>query len=213
MIFKDRSEAGLKLAAKLEKYRAQPQAVVVGLARGGVVVAHAVAQVLHLPLDVIVIRKVGAPDQEELAIGAVDEEGDGFLNEAIIHSLNIRPEYVQKEVDRQKKIAGERAALYRKDKKKIDIEGKTVIVVDDGIATGASVRAALLGLKKQGAEKIVLAVPVAAADSLKSLSKEVSETVCLYDPSDFMAVGQFYQKFNQTSDEEVMMLLSGFNIR
>src|SRR5579862_7221325 len=112
MIFKDRSEAGLKLAAQLEKYRAQPQAVVVGLARGGVVVAHAVAQVLHLPLDVIVIRKVGAPDQEELAIGAVDEEGDGFLNEAIIHSLNIRPEYVQKERAQQKKIAQERAALY-----------------------------------------------------------------------------------------------------
>lgn len=213
MIFKDRHEAGLKLAAKLENYRAQPQTVVMGLARGGVVVAHAVAQVLHLPLDVIIIRKVGAPDQEELAIGAVDEEGDGFLNEGIIHALNIRPEYVQKEIDRQKKIAGERAALYRKGKKKVDIEGKTVIVVDDGIATGASVRAALLGLKKKGAEKIVLAVPVAAADSLKSLSKEVSETVCLYDPSDFMAVGQFYQKFNQTSDEEVMMLLGGFNIR
>ena len=104
MIFKDRHEAGLKLAAKLEKYRAQPQTVVVGLARGGVVVAHAVAQVLHLPLDVIVIRKVGAPDQEELAIGAVDEEGDGFLNQGIIHALNIRPEYVQKEVDQQKKV-------------------------------------------------------------------------------------------------------------
>lgn len=213
MIFKDRHEAGLKLAAKLEKYRAQPQTVVVGLARGGVVVAHAVAQVLHLPLDVIVIRKVGAPDQEELAIGAVDEEGDGFLNQGIIHALNIRPEYVQKEVDQQKKVAGERAALYRKGKKKIDIEGKTVIVVDDGIATGASVRAALLGLKKKGAKKVVLAVPVAAADSLKSLSKEVSETVCLYDPSDFMAVGQFYQKFNQTSDDEVIRLLGGFNIR
>lgn len=207
MIFKDRHEAGLKLAAKLEKYRAQPQTVVMGLARGGVVVAHAVAQVLHLPLDVIVIRKVGAPDQEELAIGAVDEEGDGFLNQGIIHALNIRPEYVQKEVDRQKKIAGERAALYRKGKKKIDIDGKTVIVVDDGIATGASVRAALLGLKKKGAKKVVLAVPVAAADSLKSLSKEVNETVCLYDPSDFMAVGQFYQKFNQTTEEEVIKLL------
>jgi putative phosphoribosyl transferase len=208
MIFKDRHEAGIKLAAKLEKYRAQPQTVVMGLARGGVVVAHAVAQVLHLPLDVIVIRKVGAPDQEELAIGAVDEEGDGFLNEGLIRSLNIRPEYVQKAVDQQKKVAGERAALYRTGKKKIDIEGKTVIVVDDGIATGASVRAALLGLKKKGASSVVLAVPVAAADSLKSLSKEVSETVCLYDPSDFMAVGQFYQKFDQTSDNEVIKLLS-----
>jgi putative phosphoribosyl transferase len=209
MIFKDRHEAGLKLAAKLEKYRAQPQTVVMGLARGGVVVAHAVAQTLHLPLDVIVIRKVGAPDQEELAIGAVDEEGDGFLNQGIIRSLNIRPEYVQKAVAQQKKIAKERAVLYRKGKKKIDIEGKTVIVVDDGIATGASVRAALLGLKKKGAMSVVLAVPVAAADSLKNLSKEVDETVCLYAPFDFMAVGQFYQKFNQTSDDEVIKLLLG----
>jgi putative phosphoribosyl transferase len=207
MIFKDRHEAGLKLAAKLEKYRAQPQTVVMGLARGGVVVAHAVAQALQLPLDVIVIRKVGAPDQEELAIGAVDEEGDGFFNQGIIRSLNISSSYIQKEVDRQKKVAGERAALYRKGKKKIDIEGQTVIVVDDGIATGASVRAALLGLKKKGAGRVVLAVPVAAADTLKSLSKEVDETVCLYAPSDFMAVGQFYQKFHQTSDEDVIKLL------
>jgi putative phosphoribosyl transferase len=207
MIFKDRHEAGIQLAAKLERYRAQPQTVVMGLARGGVVVAHAVAKALQLPLDVIVIRKVGAPDQEELAIGAVDEEGDGFLNQGIIRSLNISPEYVQKEVDKQKKVAGERAALYRKGKKKTDIQGKTLIVVDDGIATGASMRAALLGLKKKRAGKIILAVPVAASDSLKSLSKEVDETVCLYDPTDFMAVGQFYQKFDQTSDDEVMTLL------
>lgn len=209
MIFKDRHEAGIKLAAKLEKYRAKPQTVVMGLARGGVVVAHAVAEVLYLPLDVIVIRKVGAPDQEELAIGAVDEEGDGIFNQGVIRSLNIPLSYIQKEVDQQKKVAQERAARYRKGKKKTAIEGKTIIVVDDGIATGASVRAALLGLKKKGAAKIVLAVPVAAADSLKSLSKEVSETVCLYDPSDFMAVGQFYQKFDQTSDDEVIKLLSG----
>jgi putative phosphoribosyl transferase len=208
MIFKNRHEAGVKLAAKLEKFRSQPQTVVMGLARGGVVVAHAVAEALHLPLDVIVIRKVGAPDQEELAVGAVDEEGDGFLNQGIIRTLNISPEYIQKEVDHQKKVAQQRAALYRKGKKKTDIQGKTLIVVDDGIATGASVRAALLGLKKKGAAKIILAVPVAAADSLKSLSKEVDETVCLYDPSDFMAVGQFYQKFDQTSDDEVVKLLS-----
>ena len=196
------------LAAKLEKYRAQPQTVVMGLARGGVVVAHAVAQVLKLPLDVIVIRKVGAPDQEELAIGAVDEEGDGFLNQGIIRSLNISPSYIQNEVDQQKKVAQERAARYRKGKKKTDIKGQTIIAVDDGIATGASVRAALLGLKKKGAGRIILAVPVAAADSIKNLSKEVDEAVCLYAPSDFMAVGQFYQKFDQTSDDEVIELLS-----
>jgi putative phosphoribosyl transferase len=209
MIFKDRHEAGLKLAAQLEKYRALPQTVVMGLARGGVVVAHAVAEALHLPLDVIVIRKIGAPGQEELAIGAVDEEGHGFMNEAIIQTLHISSDYVQKEAAEQKKIALERAALYRKGRKKADVQGKTVIVVDDGVATGASVRAALRGLKQKGAEKIVLAVPVAAPDTLKSLSKEVSETVCLYTPSVFMAVGQFYRKFDQTSDAEVIKLLGG----
>ena len=207
MIFKDRREAGLKLAEKLEKFRDQPKTVVMGLARGGVVVAHAVAKALHLPLDVIVVRKIGAPGQEELAIGAIDEEGDGFFNEAIIRSLNISPDYIKKEVTAQKKIAEERAALYRKEKKKTEINNQTIIVVDDGIATGATVHAALIGLKKKGAKKIILAVPVAAADSLKILSKEVDETVCLYTPSDFMAVGQFYQKFDQTSDEEVMRLL------
>jgi len=163
--------------------------------------------VLNLPLDVIVIRKVGAPDQEELAIGAVNEYGMGYLNEGLIHSLNINPDYIRKEVDKQKKAAQQRAALYRKGIEKADIKGQTVIVVDDGIATGASVRAALIGLKKQGAGKIVLAVPVAAVDSLRSLSHDVSEMVCLYAPADFMAVGEFYQKFDQTSDEEVMRLL------
>ncbi len=207
MLFKDRHDAGLKLSAKLEKYRDQPRTIVLGLARGGVVVAHTVAQVLNLPLDVIVIRKVGAPDQEELAIGAVNEDGMGYLNEGLIHSLNINPDYIRKEVDKQKKAAQQRAALYRKGIEKADIKGQTVIVVDDGIATGASVRAALIGLKKQGAGKIVLAVPVAAVDSLRSLSHDVSEMVCLYAPADFMAVGEFYQKFDQTSDEEVMRLL------
>lgn len=207
MIFKDRHEAGLKLAQKLEKFRGQSETVVMGLARGGVVVAEAVAKTLHLPLDVIVVRKVGAPGQEELAIGAVDEEGEGFFNEGIIRSLNISPHYIQNEVSRQKKIAQERAALYRKGRKKTSIAGQTVIVVDDGIATGASVRAALLGLKKKGAKTIILAVPVAAVDSLKTLSKEVDETVCLYNPEGFMAVGQFYEKFSQTSDEEVIELL------
>ena len=207
MIFKDRQEAGLKLAAILEKYRNQPQTVVMGLARGGVVVAHAVAKALHLPLDVIVIRKVGAPGQEELAIGAVDEEGDGFMNEAIIQALNINPDYVRQEAAKQTNAAKERAALYRKGCKKADVKGTTVIVVDDGVATGASIRAALLGLKQKGVEKIVLAVPVAAPETLKNLSREVSEVVCLYTPSVFMAVGQFYRIFNQTSDDEVIKLL------
>lgn len=208
MLFKDRYEAGIKLAEKLEKYRGQSQTIVVGLARGGIVVAHAVAKVLNLPLDVVVIRKIGAPLQEELAVGAIDEEGHGFFNDGIIQALNISPAYLQEEIEKQKKLAQQRAALYRQGGKKTDVKGKTVIVVDDGIATGASIKAALYALKQKEAKKIILAVPVAPPDTLKSLAKAVDETICLYSPAVFMAVGQFYRKFDQTSDEEVIKLLS-----
>jgi putative phosphoribosyl transferase len=206
VLFNDRKEAGAKLAEKLSGYRRQPQTVVVGLARGGVVVAHAVAAALGLPLDVIVIRKVGAPHHEELALGAVDEEGHGVFNEDIIQELGITSAYVKEETERQKKIAHDRAAKYRGNKQ-TEIKGKTAIIVDDGIATGASMRAAILGLRKKGAKKIVLAVPVAAPESLMEIAPEVDETVCLYAPGVFMAVGQFYRDFDQTSDEEVIRLL------
>jgi putative phosphoribosyl transferase len=208
MLFKDRYEAGNKLAEKLEKYRGQSQTVVVGLARGGVVVAHALAKALNLPLDVVVIRKIGAPLQEELAVGAIDEEGHGFFNDGIIQALNISPAYLQEEIEKQKKLAQQRAALYRQGGKKTDVKGKTVIVVDDGIATGASIKAALYALKQKGVKKIILAVPVAPPETLKSLAKAVDETICLYTPAVFMAVGQFYRKFDQMSDEEVIKLLS-----
>jgi putative phosphoribosyl transferase len=208
MHFNDRRDAGIKLAAKLEKFRSQPETVVVGLARGGVVVAHALAKALNLPLDVVIIRKVGAPMQEELAIGAIDEEGHGFFNDAIIQALNITPDYVQEEVKKQKELARQRAVLYRKGGMKTDVKGKTVIVVDDGIATGASMKAALYALKQKGAKQLILAVPVAAPETLKSMSKIVDGTICLYAPAVFMAVGQFYRKFDQTSDDEVIKLLS-----
>lgn len=207
MLFNDRRDAGIKLAAKLEKYRHEPQAVVVGLARGGVVVAHALAKALNLPLDVVVIRKIGAPMQEELAVGAIDEDGHGFFNDAIIQALNISPAYLQEEIEKQKELARQRAVLYRKDGKKTDVKEKTVIVVDDGIATGASMKAALYALKQKGAKKIILAVPVAAPETLKSLSRDVDDTICLYAPAVFMAVGQFYRRFDQTSDDEVVQLL------
>jgi putative phosphoribosyl transferase len=209
MDFQDRREAGLKLAEKLESYHGQPETVVVGLARGGVVVAHAVAKALNLPLDVIIIRKVGAPHNEELAIGAIDEEGHGVFNDDIIQHLGIHSAYVKEEVERQKKVAQERATLYRGGGKRIELKGKTVLLVDDGIATGASMRAAIYALRQKGAKKIVMAVPVAPPDSLKSLSVEADETVCLYAPSFFSAVGEFYRDFDQTSDQEVMKLLQG----
>jgi putative phosphoribosyl transferase len=208
MLFNDRRDAGVQLAAALEAYRKQPETMVIGLARGGVVVAHAVAEILSLPLDVVVIRKVGAPFNEELAIGAVDEEGNGFFNEDLIRSLGVTASQLESEVEQQKELAGRRSALYRKNRKSREVHGKTVIVVDDGIATGASMRAVLRSLRKKKPKKIVLAVPVAPPDSLESLSKEADETVCLCTPAAFRAVGQFYKSFEQTTDEEVVRLLS-----
>lgn len=206
LVFKDRRAAGEQLSAKLQSYNGKAETIVAGLARGGVVVAHAVAQALNLPLDVIVIRKVGAPFNEELAIGAVDEEGHAILNEKIIQQLGISPLYVKEEVENQK-LAQKRAALYRSGRKRSELKGKTVIVVDDGIATGASMRAAIYALRQKGVKKIVMAVPVAAPDSLKIISNQVDEAVCLGAPEFFSAVGQFYEYFDQTSDSEVATLL------
>ncbi len=208
MLFKNRDDAGVQLATKLEKYKNDPKSVVLGLARGGVVVAHAVAGALHLPLDVMVIRKVGAPDNEELAIGAIDEEGFGIFNDDIIEQLGIHAQYIKQEVEREKRVAEQRLALYRKGHKRVEVKGKTVLLVDDGIATGASIKAAIHALRQKGAGKIVLAVPVAPPDTLKRISKDVDETVCLFAPERFGAVGQFYFDFAQTSDQEVVQLLT-----
>lgn len=208
MVFQDRKDAGLQLVSKLQSYKNRKDVVVLGLARGGVVVAHAVAKALNLPLDVIVVRKVGAPFNEELAIGAIAQTGQGIFNERLIASLGVSRDYIEKEVARQKKIAENRLASYRSSSKAVDIKGKTVILVDDGIATGASMRVAIKSVKGQGAKKIVLAIPVAAQDALQQMKKEVDEIFCLDSPDDFEAVGQFYKRFDQTEDDEIITLLS-----
>ena len=154
MQFKDRYDAWVRVAEKLKRYQGASKTVVVGLARGGVVVADAVATALNLPVDVMIIRKVGAPFNEELAIGAIDEEGHGVLNDEIIQQLGINPQYVQSESERQKGIAQQRAALYRKEKKRVELKDQTVIIVDDVIATGASMKAAIQALKQKGVKKL-----------------------------------------------------------
>jgi putative phosphoribosyl transferase len=207
MLFNDRHDAGRQLAPLLSKYKDRKDVIVLGLARGGVVTAFEVASGLNVPLNVIVVRKVGAPGNEELALGAIAEQGAGIFNEQLIAVLGVSHEYLKKEVERQKKILKERLALYRGKSPPPVIEGKTVILVDDGIATGASMRVAIQSVRAAGAKKIILAVPVAAPDSLRKMEKEVDEVDCLSSPSFFEAVGQFYKAFAQTSDEEVMRLL------
>jgi putative phosphoribosyl transferase len=208
MAFKDRYDAGKQLASRLTKYKSDKNALVLGLARGGVVTASAVAAGLHLPLNVVVVRKIGAPGDEELALGAVAETGEGIFNEHLISLLGVSADYLKREVEKQKKIVLERLGRYRGMCPAPELKGKTVILVDDGIATGASMRVAIQWVRSEGAKKIVLAVPVAAPDSLKQIEKEVDEAICLISPVYFEAVGSFYKFFDQTEDAEIIRILS-----
>ncbi len=208
MIFRNRSEAGKKLATALTDYLEKSDTVVVALARGGVSVGYEVANALKLPLEVICPRKIGAPFNEEFAIGAVTEEGDPLLSTDVIRRLGVSEEYLAREIEKQRELAKKRALSYRKGRKAISVKEKKVLLVDDGIATGASIRAAARGLKKAGAQSIIIAVPVAAMESAAKLQKEVDEVIVLHAPPDFYAVGQFYEQFGQVTDEEVIDLLN-----
>jgi len=207
MIFYDRREAGQKLAVALKDYKDNPKAIVLALPRGGVVVGAVVAQKLNLPLDIVVARKIGAPGNPEFAIGAVSEKGKVILNEETVSGYNIPSEYIEKESALQRAEVKRRLLEYRGKKKPPCLQDKIVIIVDDGIATGASVKAAISSVKTERPQKIILAVPVAPSDTVRELKKEVDELICLETPEIFFAVGQFYQIFEQTSDEEVKELL------
>lgn len=207
MLFKDRSDAGKQLAAALLEYANQKNAIVIGLPRGGVVVAAEVAAKLNLPLDVICPRKVGAPFNPELALGAVTETGAGFFNEDLIKELQIPQNYLKVEIEKQKNIAEQRLLMYRKELPPLNLNGKIVLLVDDGLATGATMKAAIQFVKMQNAKKIIVAVPVSPQERLQEMKKLVDEVVFLSAPYLFQAVGQFYEDFNQTSDEEVVDLL------
>lgn len=211
MLFKDRQDAGKQLAQQLVKYKHQDHAIILGLARGGVVTAAEMAHALGLPLNVLIVRKIGAPGNEELAIGAISEMGEGVFNDHLIGMLAVSSDYIKKEVERQRHILKERLLLYRKDSSALLVKNKTVILVDDGIATGASMKAAIGSVRHAGPKKTILAVPVAAPHALKKLSKEVDEIVCLSSPSFFEAVGSFYRVFDQTTDDEVVQLLANLS--
>lgn len=207
MMFVDRHDAGKKLAAKLKEYSQKSNTVVIGLPRGGVVLAYEVAKELKLPLDIIVPRKIGAPSNPEFAIGAITQEGDGIFDDAVISSYNIPQEYIDSEIKKEKQEAKRRLKEYRGKKPPLDLKNKTVIIVDDGIATGATMQAAIISTRKQQAKDIIVAVPVLAPDNIHKIQPEVDQLIYLAAPKLFMAVGNFYKKFDQTTDQEVISLL------
>lgn len=204
MIFRDRVEAGQKLAEALGKYKGQENAIVLFLPRGGVTLAVEVARALSLPMDLVVPRKIGVPMNPEYAIGAITEDGKGIFNEGVISKLGIEQKQLNEIVAREKKEAARRLRIYRGDRPPLDLADKTVILIDDGIATGLTMQAAIKSVRAKGAAKIIVAVPVAARDSLEKIKQEVDEVICLDTPRFFGAVGAFYEEFGQVEDEEVV---------
>lgn len=207
-IFTNRQEAGRLLAAELTKYADREDVIVLGLPRGGVPVAAEVARALHLPLDVMVVRKLGAPGQEELAIGAIGEGGVRVLNRQLVRNLGLDDGDIDRIAAREERELGRRVSAYRGGHESLAVEDKTVLLVDDGVATGATMRAGLQALKAAGAARVIAATPVGAADSLAALENDADEIVVLQTPEWFSAVGQWYEDFGQTTDDEVRGILA-----
>ncbi len=206
-MFTDRREAGQKLAQKLIHYQGK-NPLILAVPRGGVPVGLEIQALLGGDLDVIIPRKVGVPGQPELALGAVTADGGFLLNREIAESLNISEQDVSAEIKAAREETKRRQAIYRGEKPPFLVEGRTVILTDDGVATGFTIRAALQALREQKTARLILALPVSPVDTFKDLQSEVDELVCLEIAASFYAVGQFYQDFRQLSDEEVVTLLS-----
>jgi putative phosphoribosyl transferase len=204
---RNRTEAGRLLAEKLAAYADHPDALILALPRGGVPVGYEVAKALHLPLDVVIVRKLGTPGQEELAMGAITSGGVRLLNEQVVQALGISQEEIQAVATRERKELERRERLYRGRRAAFDVSGRTVILVDDGIATGTTMRVAITALKKLHPSHLVVAVPVAPSSTCEELGTEVEKVVCLLSPESFEAIGLWYDDFTQTSDQEVCDLL------
>jgi putative phosphoribosyl transferase len=210
--FIDRSDAGRALAVELSRGRNLDDAVVLGLPRGGVPVAHQVARGLSLPLDVLVVRKLGLPSQPELAMGAIASGGAMVLNEDVLRYLHSRESELERVAARERTELERRERAYRGQRPPLRLSGRRVILVDDGLATGATMEAAVRAVRQLGASGVIVAVPVAAPESRDRIAAVADEVVCLQAPMMFSAVGQWYEDFSQTTDEEVERLLgSGAN--
>lgn len=207
MAFRDRADAGRVLAAALGHLAGDPRLLVLGLQRGGVPVAYEVARALQAPFDVLLVRKLGVPSQPELAMGAIAGGGVRVLHQAVIDALAIPPAVVDAVAEREGAELARREKAYRDDRPMIEVAGRTVVVVDDGVATGSTMRAAVAALRAQGAGRIVVAVPVGARETCEELARLADEVVCPRTPASFHAVGQWYDDFRQTTDDEIRALL------
>ncbi|SCX53173.1 phosphoribosyltransferase [Nitrosospira sp. Nsp1] len=207
LYFADRAEAGKRLAEALVGYAGRTDVLVLALPRGGVPVAYEVARTLAVPMDLWLVRKLGVPGQEELAMGAIAGKDTRVLNRDIINVLNIDKTTIEAVIVKEQAELERRNRLYRQGRPSPDIEGKTIIIIDDGLATGATMRAAIASLRQAGAARIIAAVPVGAASTCGKVEQDADELVCLYTPEPFYGVGQWYDDFSQTSDESVLALL------
>ncbi len=206
--FRNRTDAGRQLAEKLAAYANRPDVLVLALPRGGVPVGFEVARALGAPLDVFLVRKLGVPGYEELAMGAVATGGVRVLNDEIVRGLGISEHEIDAVVARELQELARRERLYRGDRPPPDVAGRTVILVDDGLATGATMRAAVAALRQQQPARIVIAVPTASPDTSEALKAEADDVVCAMTPEPFFAVGHWYEDFTQTTDDEVRELLA-----
>jgi len=205
-LFKDRREAGRLLAQQLSDYRGQ-KAVVLGIPRGGIVVAQELARTLQADLDIVLAHKLRTPGHAELAMGSVAEDGRLFLNEEVVRALGVDGTYIQQEKKRQMAEIRRRTKLFRQSRPKVPLAGRTVIVTDDGVATGATTQAALWAVRLEKPEKLIAALPVGPEDTIIRLGEDVDEMICLRTPPSFAAVGQFYLRFEPVEDEEVLEIL------
>lgn len=209
--YRDRRDAGQQLVESLKHYENDDNAIVLGLPRGGVPVAAEVASALNLPLDIFVVRKLGTPGREELAMGAIASGGVRLLNNDLVRSLNISQNEIKQVQDREFEELRRRESAYRDGRPEPKLADRIVILVDDGTATGASMKAAIEGLKQHNPAKIIAALPVGAESACRTIEKMVDELICLMTPRDFRGVGVWYERFDQTTDEQVRHLLQQTN--
>ena len=210
MLFQDRFEAGRILASRLSQFAHRNDVIVLGLPRGGIPVAFEVAKALNSPLDVFVVRKLGVPGREELAMGAI-ASGIRVVNRAVVDALGIKNDEIEEAATEQRAELERREREYRNGRPMLDVHNRTVILIDDGLATGSSMRVAAMALRKREPARIVIAVPVAAPSTCEELESEADQVVCAITPEPFLAVGQWYRDFRQTSDDEVHKLLDRAN--
>lgn len=206
-LFRDRSDAGRILAGMLDEYAYRPDVVVLALPRGGVPVGFEIARALNVPLDVMVVRKLGVPGHQELAMGAIASGRVRVLNEDVVRMLGISNQIVNEATEREQRELIRRERAYRGDRPPVEVQGRTVILVDDGLATGSTMRAAVAALRQRGPARILIAVPAAAPDTCAELRAEVDDIICAMTPEPFYSVGMWYEDFSQTTDEEVRDLL------